>query len=80
MIEVRYFEAFYFYFCKSINEILANICVPNVILYKDATFNDSEHEFLRRYYHSEEIRNKKEELIGFYESYKVPLPNLAIVD
>lgn len=63
MVEVRYFEAFYFYFCKSINEILANISVPNAILYKDITFNDPENEFLKRFYRTKEILNKKEELI-----------------
>ena len=45
MIEVRYFSAFYFYFCKSINEILANISVPNAIKFKDTTFNH-ENEYL----------------------------------
>lgn len=49
MIEIRYFSAFYFYFCKSINEILASISVPNAIKFKDITFND-DNEYLAKYY------------------------------
>ena len=31
----KYFEKFNFYFAKPINEILANIDISHVILYKD---------------------------------------------
>ena len=59
MIEFKYFEAFYFYFCKSINEILANISVPNAILYKDVTFNEPDREYLKKYYNRQIIDKKK---------------------
>ena len=50
MINNNYFEAFNFYFCKPINEILANINTNNTILYKDSIYHDSENDYLKRYY------------------------------
>ena len=80
MIEIRYFSAFYFYFCKSINEILANISVPNQIKYKDVVFDDSEHEYLEKYYSNQEIFLKKDELMRIYKNYLSGFPNLITVD
>ena len=49
MITNKYFEAFNFYMAKSINEILANISVPNAILFRDINFNDPETEYLKEF-------------------------------
>ena len=57
-LDIKYFEAFNFYFCKPINEILANVPVPNVILYRDAIYHDPENEYLKRFYDSKEIVGK----------------------
>ena len=58
MIDFKYFEAFNFYFCKPINEILANVPVPNVLLFKDAIFHDPENDYLKRFYFPNEIEGK----------------------
>ena len=47
---IKYFEPFHFYFAKYINEILAGIEVPNVIMYKDVCYYDPENEYLKRIY------------------------------
>ena len=54
MMTIKYFEAFHFYFAKYVNEILANVEVPNVILYKDICYFDPENEYLKRLYRIEE--------------------------
>lgn len=46
----KYFDAFNFYFAKPINEILANLNISHVILFKDYLFYDDMNEYLKRYY------------------------------
>ena len=50
LIYKNYFDKFNFYFAKPINEILANIATPHVILFKDYILYDDDSEYLRRYY------------------------------
>lgn len=82
ILEKKYFEAFNFYFAKPVNEILANIGSAHVILFKDYLYYDDEsNEYLKRYYHLEEIKPRVKALTDFYlSSYKPTRPNLIIID
>lgn len=81
-LEKKYFEAFNFYFAKPVNEILANVSSPHVILFKDYLyFDDDSNEYLKRYYRNDEITPRVKALTEFYEnSYKPTRPNLSIID
>ena len=81
IISDKYFEAFNFYFAKPINEILANICTPHVILYKDLQYYDDTREYLKRYYIYEETQPRIKNLNDFYiQAGSNPKPNLSIHD
>ena len=81
IISDKYFEAFNFYFAKPINEILANICTPHVILYKDLQYYDDMREYLKRYYTYEEIQPRIKNLNDFYvQASSNPKPNLSVHD
>ena len=45
-----YKDEFNFYFAKPINEILANVNVNHVILFKDYLFFDDINEYMKRPY------------------------------
>lgn len=77
---IKYFEAFHFYFAKYVNEILANVEVPNVILFKDIAYFDPENEYIKRFYQGKEFAGKMKGLLNFYLAYKEPRPNLCVVD
>ena len=77
---IKYFEAFHFYFAKYVNEILASVEVPNVILYKDICYFDPENEYLKRVYRLDEFVGKMKGLLNFYLGYKEVKPNLSVVD
>lgn len=62
----QYFEAFNFYFAKGINEILANLSLPHVILFKDYLFYDDDSEYLKRYYKVPEVPPRLNLLTDFY--------------
>lgn len=76
----KYFEAFNFYFAKGVNEILANIMVSHVILFRDYLFYDDDAEYLKRVYHKHEFPQRFKLLTDFYAySYKPVRPNLCVV-
>ncbi len=80
-LERKYFEAFNFYFAKPINEILANMTLPHVILYKEFIYEDHENEYLKRYYQRHEVPMKVEALTSFYHhSFKETRPNLCLLE
>lgn len=65
-LHAQYFEAFNFYFAKGINEILANLSISHVILFKDYLFFDDDSEYLKRYYREAEIPPRVNLLTEFY--------------
>lgn len=64
----RYFESFNFYFAKPITEILANIPVDHVILFKDLLYLHDENEYMKRFYAKEEVDSRLRLLSDIYES------------
>lgn len=79
MLYRKYYEAFNFYFAKSINQILADITISHVILYKDYLFYDDTHDYLKRYYPQEDIAPRLRLLGKFYaEEAKRIEPNMII--
>lgn len=78
----KYFESFNFYFSKHINEILADLAIPHVILYKDYLYYDDEEEYLRRFYRLDETIARIPNLSKFYENVGGTMnkPNLAVHD
>lgn len=80
LLQGKYFEAFNFYFSKPINEILANLSLPHVILYKDYLYYDDENEYLKRYYRTDEIPPRMQNLSKFYNQTSEGLtkPNIAV--
>ena len=80
-MHLKYFEQFNFYFAKPINEILANINVNHVILFKDFLFLDDESEYLKRFYKRQEVSSRLGMLTEFYDKFKkFSRPNLFITD
>lgn len=53
---------FYFYFVRPINEILADLDISHVILYKDLQFDD-ENEYLKRIYYRMELKGRLKILV-----------------
>jgi len=80
LLQRKYFEAFNFYFSKPINEILANLSLPHVILYKDFLYYDDDSEYLKRYYRTDEVPPRLHNLSKFYSNTAEGLtkPNLAV--
>ncbi len=78
----KYFEAFNFYFSKHINEIIADVDLPHVIMYKDYQYYDKDAEFLKRFYFKEESLPRIFSLTSFYGSIPEgkPNPNLILHD
>lgn len=64
----RYFETFNFYFAKPITEILANVPIDHVILFKDLLFFNDDNEYLKRAYSTEEMPARLKILSDFYAS------------
>ena len=54
----KYYEAFNFYFSKPTNEMIVNIEIPHVILFKDYLYYDDINEFLKRPYETKESYKK----------------------
>lgn len=76
----KYFEAFNFYFAKGINEILANLPISHVILFKDYLFLDDDSEYLKREYLPTELTPRLKLLADFYAGqYKPTNPNLCVI-
>ncbi|CAD8062270.1 unnamed protein product [Paramecium sonneborni] len=79
-IHKKYFEQFNFYFAKPITEILANVPVDHVILFKDQLYLHDENEYMKRYYQREEQDPRLKLLSDFYqEQNKITQPNLCKV-
>ena len=80
LLQRKYFEAFNFYFSKPINEIIANLSLPHVILYKDFLYYDDDGEYLKRSYRLDEVIPRIENLSKFYNNTAEGLtrPNLAV--
>ena len=78
----KYFEAFNFYFSKHINELIADIALPHVILYKDYLYFDDDDEFLKRYYTFQEACPRIDSLSKFYFEAEgnIYKPNLVVHD
>ncbi|CAD8180697.1 unnamed protein product [Paramecium octaurelia] len=81
-LQIKYFEAFNFYFAKPINEILSQIAnTPHVIYYKDYVILDEQQEYMKRYYKKEEVKPRLDILIDFYvTNYKEAHPYLLVVE
>ncbi|CAD8167905.1 unnamed protein product [Paramecium pentaurelia] len=80
-IHEKYFEQFNFYFAKPITEILANVPVDHVILFKDQLYLHDENEYMKRFYKREEQDPRIKLLSDFYyEQNKMPQPNLCKVN
>jgi hypothetical protein len=76
----KYFEAFNFYFAKPINEILANLNINHVILFKDYLYYDDDSEYLKRFYTQTEVKPRVTILTEFYSnSYKETRPVFSII-
>ena len=58
IINGKYFEAFNFYFSKPTNEMIVNIEIPHVILFKDYLYYDDVNEFLKRSYSTKDSTAK----------------------
>ncbi|KAM3133288.1 hypothetical protein pb186bvf_014581 [Paramecium bursaria] len=71
----QYFETFNFYFSKPITEILANVPVDHVILFKDFLFYNDDNEYLKRYYQRSEIPQRINILADYYAPVQLK-PNL----
>ena len=65
-MDQKYFTQFNFYFAKPINEILANVNLPHVILFKDQLYDDADNGYLKRIYSLEEIPQRLN-LLGRYK-------------
>ena len=78
----KYFEPFNFYFSKHINELIADIALPHVILYKDFLYFDDDDEFLKRYYTFQEACPRINSLSKFYFEAEgnIYKPNLVVHD
>lgn len=63
----KYFQTFNFYFSKPVNEILADVAVPHVIMFKDYLYYDDEREFLRRCYSTSDFSNRIEGLANMQQ-------------
>ncbi|CAD8055422.1 unnamed protein product [Paramecium primaurelia] len=80
-IHQKYFEQFNFYFAKPITEILANVPVDHVILFKDQLYLHDENEYMKRFYQRDEQDPRIKLLSDFYyEQNKIPQPNLCKVN
>ncbi|CAD8151121.1 unnamed protein product [Paramecium pentaurelia] len=80
-IHQKYFEQFNFYFAKPITEILANVPVDHVILFKDQLYLHDENEYMKRFYQREEQDPRLNLLCNFYfEQHKIIQPNLCKVN
>ncbi|CAD8094133.1 unnamed protein product [Paramecium sonneborni] len=49
-LKKKYYNSFHFYFGKSISEILGNLAIDHVILYKDLLYFNDDNEYLTKYY------------------------------
>jgi len=67
-LHALHFERFNFYFAKGINEILANLTISHVILFKDYLFLDDDSEYLKRSYTYVEYVPRFKLLSDFYAS------------
>ncbi|CAD8071688.1 unnamed protein product [Paramecium sonneborni] len=80
-IHEKYFEQFNFYFAKPITEILANVPVDHVILFKDQLYLHDENEYMKRFYQRDEQDPRLKLLSNFYfEQHKITQPNLCKVN
>ncbi|CAD8156808.1 unnamed protein product [Paramecium pentaurelia] len=80
-IHEKYFDQFNFYFAKPITEILANVPVDHVILFKDQLYLHDENEYMKRFYQREEQDPRLNLLCNFYfEQHKIIQPNLCKVN
>ncbi|CAD8199193.1 unnamed protein product [Paramecium pentaurelia] len=81
-LQLKYFEAFNFYFAKPINEILSQIAnTPHVIYYKDYVILDEQQEYMKRYYKKDEVKPRLDILTDFYvTNYKDVHPYLLVVE
>ncbi|CAD8076495.1 unnamed protein product [Paramecium primaurelia] len=81
-LQLKYFEAFNFYFAKPINEILSQIAnTPHVIYFKDYVILDEQQEYMKRYYKKEEVKPRLDILTDFYvTNYKELHPYLLVVE
>ncbi|CAK86519.1 unnamed protein product (macronuclear) [Paramecium tetraurelia] len=70
----RYYNAFHFYFAKPISEILGNLQIDHVILFKDLLYFNDDNEYLTKCYDQLEQKQIMRKL-----QFKIPIPNLLIV-
>lgn len=75
----KYFHTFNFYFSKPITEIIADVELPHVSLFKDYLYYDDEREFLRRSYTTSEFQERHKLLCSLYNNLDfMTRPNLAV--
>ncbi|CAD8097718.1 unnamed protein product [Paramecium sonneborni] len=73
-LKKKYYNSFHFYFAKPISEILGNLQIDHVILYKDLLYFNDDNEYFTQYYN----RLEQKQIICKLQ-FKIPKPNLLIV-
>ncbi|CAD8157001.1 unnamed protein product [Paramecium octaurelia] len=79
-LKKKYYNGFHFYFAKPISEILGNLQIDHVILFKDLLYFNDDNEYLTKL----EINNAQtliQGTIAYNQSIvsQIPIPNLLIV-
>jgi len=80
VLHEKYRTSIDIYNVKVINEIIFNRPVKITSIFKDYLVNDEIAEFLKKYYHSEEIPIKLNKLIEFFSSYFKIFPNYVVIE
>lgn len=68
-----------FYNKKKINQLVFNFESRYTAIFKEFLLNDDGNEFVRRFYHKNEIKKKLSKILSFYEQYSKIFPNYTVI-
>ena len=70
---------FYFIIKKKLTKLVFNFESRYTAIFKEFLLNDDGNEFVRRFYHKNEIKKKLSKILSFYEQYSKIFPNYTVI-
>ena len=75
----KYDAKIYIYNVKKVNELIFNIPSHFTATFKEYLLKEEDSEFLKRFYHKNELKKKLSTIFCFYEKYSKIFPNYTVI-
>ena len=75
----KYDAKIYIYNVKKVNELIFNIPSHFTANFKEYLLKEEDSEFLKRFYHKNELKKKLNSIFSFYEKYSKIFPNYTVI-